>query len=137
MNRPTVGSLTVPYVVDVEHRPIDFRRLDMANVERCAKHRRCGICGSRIKYGRPVAFIGPDDGRACFADPWMHPQCADLAAEQCPFIRGRGWRTAAPTTTEKLLLEPYATMVITIASGSRAHRDGLGAWHFEAIGVLA
>lgn len=131
MIRPTVGSLTVPFVVDESVRPIDFRRLDLKRVERCAKHRRCGICGGRLDHGRPVAFIGPDDARTCYADPWMHPACADLAAQQCPFIRGRDWREK-PVAHAKALLAGYETMVIRVVEEARVHRHA-GAWHFEVV----
>ena len=126
-----MGKLTVPFVVDATRTPIDFRQLDPEHVKRCAKHRRCGICGSRIDHGKPVAFIGPDDGRTCYADPWMHPECAALAAEQCPFIRGRDWRER-PVGHAKALLAGYETMAIRVVQEARVHRHA-GAWHFEVV----
>lgn len=132
--RPTVGKLVVPYMVDATRTPIDFKALDSAHVDECATRGRCGICGSRIRRG-PIAFIGPDDGRRCFADPWMHPDCAALAIEQCPFLDGRrDWREGG----DEPLLTPYVpgTMVRVLAYNWRAHRDPLGAWHFEALGDI-
>lgn len=79
--RPTVGRLTIPYMVDETRNPIDFKRVDDGRIEDCAKHGKCGVCGHRIRRG-PIAFIGPDDGRTCFADPWMHPDCAGVAMAQ-------------------------------------------------------
>ncbi len=136
--RPTVGKLTVPYVVNEHLDPIRFTELDPDHVERCAKHRRCGICGSRIHGGRPMAFIGPDDGRTCFGDAWMHPECAQLAMVQCPFLRGdRGYREGPANELDAEYLARYeAGMVLRIAMDGRSHRDGLGHWHFEAIGPL-
>ena len=131
--RPTVGGLTVPFMVDEMHGPIDFKRLDARHVEQCARQTRCGICGARIKRG-PIAFIGPDDGRRCFADPWMHPCCAELAMAQCPFLGGRDWREAEARSEP--LLAPYAQNVTVLARNWRAHRDEAGAWHFEAVGPL-
>lgn len=81
--QPSVGRLTVPYMVDATRNPIDFKALDKEHIERCMKHRRCGICGGKIRG--PVAFVGPDDARDCFGDPWMHENCARSAMEQCPF----------------------------------------------------
>lgn len=130
--RPTVGSLTVPFVVDETRDPIDFRALDVDHVKRCAKHRRCGICGRRIDHGRPIALIGPDDGRTCYADPWMHPECAELAMRQCPFLRGRDWRTDAGPA--RAFVAGYVgNMVVRIVTEARAHKDALGAWHFEVV----
>lgn len=129
--RPTVGSLTVPFVVDESRRPIDFRQLDPERVKRCAKHRRCGVCGSRIDHGKPLAFIGPDDGRSCYADPWMHVECAELAAQQCPFIRGRDWRDGDPAT-RSLVAAYVRNMVVRVVQEARVHRE-LGAWHFEVV----
>lgn len=136
-SRPRVGNLVVPYMVDESRKPIDFKELDPARVERCARHMRCGVCGGRIKHGRLIAFIGPDDGRTCFADPWMHPECADTAAEQCPFVAGRrDWRDPSARTHQ--LLVPYAGgLVVFLAEGGHAHRDGLRAWHFQAVGPLS
>lgn len=130
--RPKVGKLVVPYMVDATRWPIDFKALDPAHVEECALRGRCGICGGRIRRG-PIAFIGPDDGRTCFADPWMHRECAELALEQCPFLTGRrDWREPGSP-----LLESYsASMVLALAHNWRSHRDALGAWHFEAVGLV-
>lgn len=125
----------VPYMVDARRRPIDFKVLDAAHVEACAVRGRCGVCGARIRRG-PLAFIGPDDGRRCFADPWMHPACAGLAMRQCPFLGGRrDWSEAAACANP--LLETYSSgMTVVLATNWRAHRDQRGAWHFEAVGPL-
>lgn len=134
-NRPMVGRLVVPYMVDATRSPIDFTKLDQAHVDECATRGRCGICGRRIKRG-PIAFLGPDDGRTCFADPWMHPGCAALALEQCPFLGGRrDWRN--PEDRADPLVQRYVAggMVAVLASNWRSHRDGI-AWHFEAVGEL-
>jgi hypothetical protein len=140
-SRPTVGRLVVPYMVDATRSPIDFKALDPAHVAECANRGRCGICGSRIKRG-PIAFIGPDDDRTCFADPWMHPACAELALEQCPFLTGRrDWRSleGVPGPLVDLATTTYrpGRMLIRLAHNWRSHRDAIGAWHFEAVGPLA
>lgn len=131
--RPSVGRLVVPYMVDTTRSPIDFKELDADHVEQCATRTRCGVCGGRIKRG-PIAFIGPADGRRCFADPWMHPACAEVAREQCPFIAGRrDWREDFGS-----ILRPYSEgMAIVLAYNWRSHRDPAGGWHFEAVGALS
>ena len=131
MLRPRVGKLIVPYMVDETRDPIDFKALDKAHVDECAERGRCGICGARIRRG-PVAFIGPTDHRTCFADPWMHPACAELALEQCPFLaRRRTWRDA------NAQVDPYRDMAIVAAVNWQSHRDRFGNWHFEAIGEVS
>lgn len=133
--RPTVGRLTVPFMVDEKRSPIDFKVVDAAHVEDCARSGKCGICGGKIRRG-PIAFIGPDDGRTCFADPWMHPACADLAMAQCPFLTGRrDWREVE-AQNEPLLATYSQGMVPMLAQNWRAHRDASGEWHFEAVGPL-
>lgn len=136
--RPTVGNLTVPYMVDVTRDPIDFKAVDAEHVRRCAKQFRCGICGGELKHGpdHPFAFIGPDDGRRCFADPWMHLKCARLAMAQCPFLGDRrDWRDA--DAREDPLLQRYSHhMVLFVAPSGRAHLDQFKHWHFEAEGCL-
>lgn len=134
--RPKVGRLVVPYMVDEDRRPVDFKAVDHGHVERCATEGRCGVCGGKIKRG-PIAFIGPDDGRRCFADPWMHPACADLAMVQCPFLTGRrDWREAEGRA-DPLLATYSEGMVPVLAHNWRSHRDPLGSWHFEAVGVVS
>lgn len=131
----TVGRLVVPYMVDATRSPIDFKELDEDHVDECALRTRCGICGSRIRTG-PIAFIGPDDGRTCFADPWMHPKCAELAMEQCPFLTGRrDWRDPG-ARTDPLTARYSDGMRIVLSHNWRSHRDPLGRWHFEAIGEV-
>jgi hypothetical protein len=125
-------------MVDATRSPIDFKALDRAHVDACATRGRCGICGARIRRG-PIAFIGPDDGRTCFADPWMHPDCADLALEQCPFLAGRrDWSDQAVAAALELTLaiDTYrpGAMVEVLADSWRSHRDPFGRWHFEALG---
>lgn len=133
--RPTVGRLTVPFMVDTTRVPISFAVLDKAHVAICAESGRCGVCGRKIRRG-PIAFIGPDDGRTCFADPWMHRRCAETAMTQCPFLAGkRGWRD--PAAGADPLTSMYAEgMVVMLAYNWRSHLDHLGAWHFEALGPL-
>ena len=130
-----VGRLVVPYMVDATRKPIDFKVLDENHVDECAMKTRCGICGRRIRSG-PIAFIGPDDGRTCFADPWMHPACAELAMGQCPFLDGRrDWRDTAARTNP--LTQRYSDgMRLVLAYNWRSHRDQLGRWHFEAVGPI-
>lgn len=133
--RPKVGKLTVPYMVNDRRQPIDFKSVDPEHVKRCANHRRCGICGGKIRSGR-LAFVGPDDGRRCFADPWMHEDCARLAMEQCPFLAGRrDWREEVGQR-DPMLLRYSMNMALFVADDGGAHRDPLGAWHFEAQGKL-
>lgn len=132
--RPTVGGLTVPFMVDERRNPIDFKAVDAAHVEDCARNGKCGVCGRKIRRG-PIAFIGPDDGRTCFADPWMHRACSELAMAQCPFLSGRhDWR-GTEARSEPLLTSYSAGMVVVLANNWRAHHYGT-AWHFEAIGPL-
>jgi len=136
MARPLVGRLTVPYMVDERVQPIDFKIVHAGHVRKCAEQDRCGICGKPISDYR--VFIGPNDGRRCFADPWMHADCARLAMQQCPFLADRrGWRE---TETNPTLAEFNAryehNMAPVLAPSGRAHRDQFGHWHFEALGEV-
>jgi hypothetical protein len=132
--RLTVGRLVVPYMVDERRQPIDFKVVHPGHVAKCAQQRRCGVCGKVINGY--LAFIGPNDQRRCYADPWMHPACARLALEQCPFLGGRDWRDG---TVEPLLASYHGNMVAVTAPAGRAHYEvaqRVGAWHFEALGEL-
>jgi hypothetical protein len=123
-------------MVDARREPLDFKVLDPAHVEACARLGRCGVCGKKIRRG-PIAFIGPDDGRTCFADPWMHEPCAALAMRRCPFLGGRRDWSEAEARNEPLLATYSTGMAVTLARSWRAHRDAAGAWHFEALGPVA
>jgi len=130
--RPSVGKLLVPFVVDERQSPVRFNVLHLGRVDACAKDNKCAVCGGSMDRG-PYAFVGPDDGRRCFADPWMHPDCARLAMEQCPFLGGRDWRDES--SRQDPAIHVYSqNMQLFIAPLGRAHRQG--GWHFEALGEL-
>lgn len=133
--RPTAHGLVVPFMVDATKDPIDFKAVDHEHVARCAAERLCGICGGTIPAG-PLVFIGPNDRRRCFADPWMHLACARVALAQCPFLTGRSdWREASGNSSE--LIKTYAhNMAAFVGSEGTAHQDSFGAWHFAAVGRL-
>jgi hypothetical protein len=133
-SRPMSGKLVVPFMVDETLDPIDFKAVDPEHVRRCAQQNRCGVCGGRIKPREPFAFIGPDDGRRCFADPWMHLKCARLAMLQCPFLAGRrDWREEG----DNPLLGTYAhNMALYQAPSGSAHLDQFKHWHFAPVGGL-
>lgn len=133
--RPVVGRLVVPFMVDEAQQPIRFTELDHAHIAACAERGLCGICGGKIRRS-PIAFIGPDDDRRCFADPWMHPDCAEVAMAQCPFLAGRrDWREP-DARVDPLTARYSAGMVIVLATNWRSHRDAFEHWHFEAIGPV-
>lgn len=134
--RPKVAGLIVPFMVDQDRRPIDFKAVDSSHVSMCAKHTRCGVCGGKIRRG-PFAFIGPGDGRTCFADPWLHQECASVAMQQCPFLAGRRDWSDASGRSDPMLRVYSDGMQVTLAADGRAHRDAFGHWHFEAVGVVS
>jgi hypothetical protein len=121
-------------MVDESRSPIDFRALDLAHVALCAREGRCGVCGGKIRRG-PIAFIGPTEGeRSCFGDPWMHPECARLAVEQCPFINGR--RSYYREGSNEVSIVYEEGMGLVLAHNWRSHLAPDGVWHFEAIGAV-
>jgi hypothetical protein len=123
-------------MVDERVQPIDFKLVHPGHVTKCAMQRRCGICGKPIRGY--LAFCGPDDGRSCFGDPWMHPECGKLAMQQCPFLADRrGWREPADGKLSQEMLDRYThNMALYQAPSGRAFRDAFGHWHFEALGTL-
>ena len=67
----------------------------------------------------------------------MHPSCAALAMQQCPFLAGRrDWRE--PEGRGNPLLVTYSQGMVPLYAGNwRSHRDAGGAWHFEAVGPIS
>lgn len=135
--RPIVGKLVVPFMVDESKDPVDFKAVDAEHVRQCAQQRRCGVCGGRLSATEPYAFIGPDDGRRCFADPWMHMKCARLTMQQCPFVAGRrDWRENLTGEDLDLLSKYSHNMTLFQATSGQSHLDQSNHWHFEAVGQL-
>lgn len=131
LRRPRIGALVVPFVVDEMIEPIDFKMLDPARVRRCAQERLCAVCG-RSMAGSRFAFIGPHDGRTCFADPWMHEPCARYTIQHCPFVSGRqGFRDPLAEEHPELTARYENSHALVVARGGGAHLDTLGGWHFE------
>ena len=104
----------VPYMVDASRDPIDFKMLDKDRVTECATRTKCGVCGQRINRG-PIAFIGPNDGRRCFADPWMHPVCAEESMRRCPFLSGRRDWSEVEARSNPLLAIYSSGMAVVLA----------------------
>lgn len=83
------GGYPVPFVQKwIDGKP-DFRVIDPDRSDECVKDKLCAICGRRL--GEYCYFIG---GEQCkqnhlFADAPMHEQCAEFAAETCPFVSGK------------------------------------------------
>jgi hypothetical protein len=73
------------FVATVDGKP-DFRVVDNSHWLRCAKHRRCWICGDTL--GRHVAFVcGPSSAvTGVTSEPGSHVDCAQYAIRTCPFI---------------------------------------------------
>lgn len=133
--RPKVGTLTVPWTVDEAEHPLRFAVQRQDRVLQCVAEGRCAICGARIRRG-PIAFIGPDDGRECFGDPWMHPRCAMVALQECPFLScRRGWREGWAQSDLHLAVYQH-NMVLYLADSWRGYVDPVGAIHFEATSGL-
>lgn len=94
---PTHRGYPVPHFVtwyDEEGNPSprgegtpDFRVVDPAVLAECWTRRLCWVCGRRITSSR-VAFVsGPMCGvNRTSAEPPSHHECADFAAQACPFL---------------------------------------------------
>lgn len=64
----------------------DFRIIDEGKKLECYARRLCGLCGKPLDYW--IVFIGGPLSvqNQLFADPAMHPDCADYALAVCPYL---------------------------------------------------
>lgn len=64
----------------------DFRILDDEKKLACYRRRLCGLCGRPLDYW--IVFVGGPLSvqNQLFADPAMHPACADYALAVCPYL---------------------------------------------------
>jgi hypothetical protein len=92
--RPWHPRLRVPVPVmnvhtDDEHPTpfVDFLGVDPQVAVRCARERRCGICG--IDLDEELAFLGTVESvrQHVFSDPPLHEHCAQQALRWCPHLR--------------------------------------------------
>lgn len=80
-------GVPIPWVqyVDAAGEP-DFRIIDEEKKLACYHRRLCGLCGRPLDYW--IVFIGGPLSvkNRLFADPAMHPECADYAIAVCPYL---------------------------------------------------
>ena len=91
--RPMHPRLRRPIpVVNVHPDGIDFRSVNHEQARACAESGWCGLCGRDLED--QIAFLGgPKSAEArIYADPGMHPACAEAAVTLCPHIAIRHHR---------------------------------------------
>jgi hypothetical protein len=86
---PVHRGLPVPFSQAWFDGKPDFRTVDPNKTIQCVQEELCAICGRRL--GERSYFIcGPLSKKSrLFTDPPMHKQCAEFAAETCPFVSGK------------------------------------------------
>lgn len=104
----------VPYTLAWENGHPDFSAIDRGKVKRCLELRLCGICGKGL--GLEITFIGGDNSTA-FYDPPNHPECADVAFAECPFLKNSRVRDEGDSGRyRRFLCNDYTYDAITLAS---------------------
>jgi hypothetical protein len=85
----THRGLPVPFTQAIFDGMPDFRTADPEKVAQCVQDKLCAICGRRL--GEKSYFICGALSKVSrlFTDPPMHKQCAEFAAQMCPFISGK------------------------------------------------
>lgn len=138
LRRPVVGSIVIPYMVNESRDPIDFKQLDRSRVQLCVTMRRCGICGTPIKSNQRYAFLGPARELLCFADPWMHEDCARYTIKACPFASGRNRHYRSGDGDDDPLLSTYeGAWELVIARRGTCHIDNVAkAFHFQPVDIV-
>lgn len=77
----------IPYFVAYVNGQPDFRVIDPEKITRCITKQLCWICGDKL--GRWLAFnVGPVSAvLRNSGEPPSHVDCAEYAAQACPFLR--------------------------------------------------
>lgn len=93
---PVYRGYPVPYFVawyeDGEEVPRgqgtpDFRVVATGAIEECWTRQCCWVCGKRINSSRVAFVAGPMCGvNRTSSEPPSHHECADFAAQACPFL---------------------------------------------------
>lgn len=79
-------GLPVPWVNETPAGDPDFAVIQAERSLRCARERRCGVCGEPLTYW--IAFLGGQasaESRA-YVDPPMHEPCAEASTRLCPHM---------------------------------------------------
>ncbi|WP_030237823.1 hypothetical protein [Streptomyces sp. NRRL S-350] len=115
----------------------DFTAINAEQGVRLAQQRRCSICGGDLGYW--VAFLGGEQSfqRRGYADPPMHPACAEASLTLCPHIRlqrarrasdshvmagattGEGWVEAKPQRWVLGITRSYDVRMTAARGGGR------------------
>ena len=86
---PVHRGLPVPFSQAWFDGKPDFRTVDPNKTIQCVQEKLCAICGRQL--GERSYFIGGEQSKAShlFTDPPQHKECAEFAAETCPFVSGK------------------------------------------------
>lgn len=87
-------GLPIPFVNETATGEADFASIQADKVLACARRRLCGSCGTDLGYW--IAFLGgPRSAEArLYADPPMHPDCAEHSLQLCPHMQRQNHRRA-------------------------------------------
>jgi hypothetical protein len=118
LERPKVGRLVVPYMVDERRSPIDFKAVDADRIERCAAQGRCGVWILVDAAGAASCSAWASEDRA-------RSRVADDAAGRPPAGRpGRSAGSALPARWARPA-GPSRTRGLSCARGGRRWRGGI------------
>lgn len=69
---------------------VSFRYINPERARECGRRALCGLCGT--PHGPLIALLGGSLAAmvGMYADPPMHPACAEAALARCPHLRVQG-----------------------------------------------
>jgi hypothetical protein len=146
----TASGLPIPWFVDAERNPVDFRLIRTDAVVQAWNHQLCWICGTRL--GRFQCYVvGPVSViTRVHSEPPCHRECAIFAATACPFLSNPDMRRTPETLPEGAEAPPEGHMpgnpgvvaiwvaeASTISRGAEPAMDGDDKVLFSFTGELA
>jgi len=121
------GNLAIPWITarDDSGKPIFSGNIELRRIQ-AIREQLCSQCGQKLEYW--IIFIGDDESvkRRIFFEPGMHQECAEYAAQTCPYLANPAYKQPEHAKVERVsdrVMAPWGTRSLPMAeAGSWLYR---------------